>query len=119
MIDTLTPAEINAIDEAANSHGVGFFSTYPEYRQIVTDARTVNGVEAFFVATNIRQSDPYDDATRYVRYRVYSIELTDGLGCRKGHIEQLMGDYRTQAEAEAIVDQYIAHDLHRAAIQGR
>jgi hypothetical protein len=114
--DTTThvhPDEINRLVDTCR-RGQGFFTAYTRERTIVTDARTADDEIAYFVVAAHRWADPYDttDATRFTRYDVYSIELT---GTWAGAVELLMGDYRTQVEAEGIAEQYLAHQRRNVA----
>jgi hypothetical protein len=110
MTATITTLTATEIDELVG----GFFTDYAQYRTVVTDARTADGRDALVVVATHRWADPYDttDATRTTRYDVCSIGLTGGA---TGAVEYLMGDYRTQAEAEAVADKYLDLQVRSAS----
>lgn len=103
--ETYTPAQINSLYENLLSNEQHRSFDEADYRWVATDGRSNNGREAFFVVAYTYQSDPYDQATSYTRYKVCTVNLTAPL---LGAIESFTQVYGTQAEAEAVVNQYLA-----------
>jgi len=112
---TLTASEISALIDGVIQGG-NRYSIWPERFAIATHALTHTDDVAYYVDSETRQHDPYDEASAYTVYRVMAIELT---GTWTGATEQLGGDFRTLEQAIARRDEHVALSDRQAAARAR